>query len=88
MPQGTRTLECETCADGARVGTSGGGLFAGALSGTAGWRLADGTIEKTGKGILLKGTKDIIVRVCGFSARFVSLSKRWQDEVIARHRLR
>ena len=31
---------------------------------------------------------DIIVRVCGFSARFVSLSKRWQDEVIARHRLR
>ena len=30
----------------------------------------------------------IIVRVCGFSARFVSLSKRWQDEVIARHRLR
>ncbi|MBR4654080.1 MAG: hypothetical protein IKO72_12050 [Kiritimatiellae bacterium] len=58
VPQGTRTLECETCADGARVGTSGGGLFAGALSGTAGWRLADGTIEKTGKGILLKGTKD------------------------------
>ena len=32
--------------------------------------------------------QDIIVRVCGFSARFVSLSKRWQDEVIARHRLR
>ena len=30
----------------------------------------------------------LIVRVCGFSARFVSLSKRWQDEVIARHRLR
>ena len=30
----------------------------------------------------------IIVRVCGLSARFVSLSKRWQDEVIARHRLR
>ena len=29
----------------------------------------------------------LIVRVCGFSARFVSLSKRWQDEVIARHRL-
>ena len=32
--------------------------------------------------------QDIIVRVCGFSARFVSLSKRWQDEVIKRHRLR
>ena len=32
--------------------------------------------------------QDIIVRVCGFSARFVSLSKRWQDEVIARHRLK
>ena len=32
--------------------------------------------------------QDIIVRVCGFSARFVSLSKRWQDEIIARHRLR
>jgi len=32
--------------------------------------------------------RDLIVRVCGFSARFVSLSKRWQDEVIARHRLK
>ena len=32
--------------------------------------------------------QNIIVRVCGFSARFVSLSKRWQDEVIARHRLK
>ena len=32
--------------------------------------------------------QNIIVRVCGFSARFVSLSKRWQDEVIARHQLR
>ena len=31
---------------------------------------------------------DLIVRVCGFSARFVSLSKRWQDEVIRRHRLK
>ena len=31
--------------------------------------------------------QDLIVRVCGFSARFVRLSKRWQDEVIARHRL-
>ena len=28
------------------------------------------------------------VRACGFSARFAALSKRWQDEVIARHRLR
>ena len=32
--------------------------------------------------------QDIIVRVCGFSARFVALSKRWQDEVIERHRLK
>ena len=31
---------------------------------------------------------DLIVRVCGFSARFTSLSKRWQDEVIQRHRLK
>lgn len=30
---------------------------------------------------------DLMVKVCGFSARFVSLSKRFQDEVIARHRL-
>jgi len=32
--------------------------------------------------------QDIIIKVCGFSARFVTLSKRWQDEIIARHRLR
>lgn len=32
--------------------------------------------------------QNLIVRVCGFSARFIALSKRWQDEVIARHRLR
>ena len=32
--------------------------------------------------------RNLIVRVCGFSARFTSLSKRWQDEVIARHRLK
>jgi len=32
--------------------------------------------------------QDIIVKCCGFSARFVALSKRWQDEVIARHRLK
>ena len=31
--------------------------------------------------------QNLVVRVCGFSARFVNLSKRWQDEVIARHRL-
>ena len=31
---------------------------------------------------------DRIVRACGFSARFISLSKRRQDEVIARHRLK
>ena len=32
--------------------------------------------------------QSLMVKVCGFSARFVSLSKRWQDEVIARHRLK
>ena len=32
--------------------------------------------------------QDIIVKVCGFSARFVTLSKRWQDEIIARHQLK
>jgi len=32
--------------------------------------------------------QDLIVRVCGFSCRFIALSKRWQDEVIARHRLK
>ena len=32
--------------------------------------------------------QNIIVKVCGFSARFITLSKRWQDEVIERHRLR
>ena len=32
--------------------------------------------------------QSLMVKVCGFSARFVSLSKRWQDEIIARHRLR
>lgn len=31
---------------------------------------------------------NIIVKCCGFSARFVSLSKRWQTEIIERHRLR
>ena len=31
---------------------------------------------------------NLIVRVCGFSARFIHLSKRWQDEVIVRHCLR
>lgn len=30
---------------------------------------------------------DLMVKVCGFSARFISLSKRFQDEIIARHRL-
>lgn len=28
---------------------------------------------------------DLIVRVCGFSARFTSLSAQWQDEVISRN---
>ena len=32
--------------------------------------------------------RDLIVRVCGFSARFIALSPRWQREVIERHRLK
>ena len=32
--------------------------------------------------------QSLMVKVCGFSARFVSLSRRFQDEVITRHRLR
>ena len=28
---------------------------------------------------------DLIVRVCGFSAKFVSLSPEWQQEVISRN---
>ena len=28
---------------------------------------------------------DLIVRVCGFSAKFTSLSAEWQDEVISRN---
>ena len=32
--------------------------------------------------------RDLIVKVCGFSARFVALSPKWQDEVINRHRLK
>ncbi|MBO7686308.1 MAG: hypothetical protein J6V72_07995, partial [Kiritimatiellae bacterium] len=55
VPPGTKALACETCADGAKVGASDGGLFAGALSGTTGWQFKGGTIEKTQKGLLLKG---------------------------------
>ena len=55
VPPGTKALACETCADGAKAGASDGGLFAGALSGTAGWQFKGGTIEKTEKGLLLKG---------------------------------
>ena len=29
--------------------------------------------------------QDLIVRVCGFSARFVSLSREWQDEFLSRN---
>ena len=32
--------------------------------------------------------RNLVVKVCGFSARFVALSKEWQDEVINRHRLK
>ena len=31
--------------------------------------------------------RNLMVKVCGFSARFIALSKRWQNEVIERHRL-
>lgn len=30
----------------------------------------------------------LMVKVCGFSARFIALSPEWQEEVIRRHRLR
>ena len=29
--------------------------------------------------------RDLIVRVCGFSARFTSLSPEWQQEVLSRN---
>ena len=29
--------------------------------------------------------RDLIVRVCGFSARFTSLSPEWQKEVLSRN---
>ncbi|WP_275564661.1 glycine radical domain-containing protein [Acetatifactor aquisgranensis] len=29
--------------------------------------------------------QNLIVRICGFSARFVSLSKEWQDEFLSRN---
>jgi len=32
--------------------------------------------------------RNIIIKVCGFSARFVSLDKTWQDEIIRRHRIK
>ena len=32
--------------------------------------------------------RNIIVKVCGYSARFIALSKTYQDEVINRHRLK
>lgn len=32
--------------------------------------------------------RNLFVKVCGYSARFITLSKEFQDEVIARHRLK
>ena len=32
--------------------------------------------------------QDLIVKVCGFSARFITLSPKFQEEVISRHRLK
>lgn len=32
--------------------------------------------------------RNLMVKVCGFSARFIALSRRWQDEIIRRHRLK
>ncbi|MDO9541642.1 MAG: glycine radical domain-containing protein [Kiritimatiellia bacterium] len=29
--------------------------------------------------------QDLLVRVCGFSAKFVALSPEWQDEFISRN---
>ena len=58
VPSGTKGLTCETGPDGAKAGASDGGLFAGALAGTAGWRFTGGTVEKTEKGILLKSGQE------------------------------
>ena len=58
VPSGTKALTCETGPDGAKAGDSDGGLFAGALAGTSGWRFTGGTVKKTEKGILLKGEKE------------------------------
>ena len=58
VPSGTKALTCETGPDGAKAEASDGGLFAGALAGTTGWRFKGGTVEKTEKGILLKGEKE------------------------------
>ena len=32
--------------------------------------------------------RSLMVKICGFTARFVSLDRRWQDEIIRRHLLR
>ena len=58
VPSGTKALTCETGPDGVKAGASDGGLFAGALAGTAGWRFTGGTVEKTEKGILLKSGQE------------------------------
>ena len=58
VPSGTKSLTCETGPDGAKAEASDGGLFAGALAGTTGWLFKGGTVEKTEKGILLKGEKE------------------------------
>jgi hypothetical protein len=47
VPSGTKALTCETSPNGAKVGASDGGLFAGALAGTSGWRFTGGTVELT-----------------------------------------
>ena len=63
-------------------------IFLRATSGTAMQSLQ---LNCTSKEILLDAQKhpekypDLIVRVTGFSAKFVSLSKEWQEEVITRN---
>jgi len=62
------------------------------LRGFAGLKLQLLQLNCTGRKELLDARKypeqhqDLIVRICGFSAKFTSLSPEWQDEFISRNR--
>ena len=65
-------------------------IVEGLLRGFAGLKLQLLQLNCAGRQELLDARKhperhqDLIVRICGFSAKFTSLSPEWQDEVIAR----